>query len=159
MDETLSREVQSITKHLDVIRSMLRRRGLADMAASGLPSQQINAIKELTKEDGLTLKQLSARMGLAHSTVSGIVDRLEQKNLLHRRPDPRDRRCSRIYLDESVVKYQSYQAPSQRTELLIAALRRARPGERALILGGLAALQCLMEAEMESDVDNAGSPR
>jgi len=87
---------------LDAIRTMLKRSGLADIATSGLPPQQINLIKELTRQDGLTLNELSARMGLAHSTISGIVDRLEHKKLVHRRPDPQNRRYIRICLDQAV---------------------------------------------------------
>ena len=35
--------------------------------------------------DGLSVKELSRRMGLSHSTVSGIVDRLERRGLVARR--------------------------------------------------------------------------
>ncbi len=154
MKDKLETQVQAITDHLNVIRSLLRRSGLADMAGSSLTPQQIIVLKELSLQDGLTLKQLSARMALAHSTVSGIVDRLEQKNLVHRRPDPQDRRYSRIYRSEIVAEYLRYHAPSQRTNLLVGALQRAQPSERKLILKGLAALQRLLEDEQKGERDD-----
>ena len=43
---------------------------------------QVNALEELTRVDGLSLKALSARMGLSHSTVSGIVDRLGRRGFV-----------------------------------------------------------------------------
>ncbi len=48
---------------------------------------------------------------LTHPTVSGILSRLEQKEFIEMRPDPKDRRCKRIYvlprgreLDETMHK-------------------------------------------------------
>lgn len=37
---------------------------------------------------------------LSHPTVSGILSRLEQKGFIEMRPDPQDRRCKRIYVQE-----------------------------------------------------------
>lgn len=37
---------------------------------------------------------------LSHPTVSGLLSRLEQKGFLRLCPDPADRRCKRIYLEE-----------------------------------------------------------
>jgi DNA-binding MarR family transcriptional regulator len=51
-------------------------------------------------------------MGLAHSTVSGIVDRLEHKKLVHRQLDLQDRRYIRICLNQAVREYMTYQSPS-----------------------------------------------
>lgn len=35
---------------------------------------------------------------LSHPTVSGLLGRLEKKGFIEFRPDPRDRRCKRIYI-------------------------------------------------------------
>ena len=35
---------------------------------------------------------------LTHPTVSGLLSRLEQKGFIELRPDPKDRRCKRIYV-------------------------------------------------------------
>lgn len=37
---------------------------------------------------------------LSHPTVSGLLSRLEQKGFIRQYPDPADRRCKRIYLEE-----------------------------------------------------------
>ena len=37
---------------------------------------------------------------LSHPTVSGLLSRLEQKGFIRLCPDPADRRCKRIYLEE-----------------------------------------------------------
>ncbi len=147
MDETLSDLVQTVTDHFYAIRSMIRRSGQADLAESGLTPQQGVLLKELSEQDGLTLNELCARMGLVHSTVSGIVDRLAKKALVERRTDSMDRRYVRIYLSQTVTEYMSYHAPSRRTNLLVGAVQSAQPAERQLIVDGLAALRRLMEEQ------------
>jgi DNA-binding MarR family transcriptional regulator len=84
--------------------------------------------------------------------VSGIVDRLEHKGLVHRRADAQDRRFVHIQLDPQVTEYLSGRMPSSRSSLLTGALRRADASQRELILCGLAALRQLLEAK-------PGSPR
>jgi hypothetical protein len=44
-------------------------------------------------------------VGLAHSTVSGIVDRLEKRGLAQRRPNPADGRASMIVVTKMVRDY------------------------------------------------------
>ena len=41
---------------------------------------------------------------LSHPTVSGLLSRLEQKGFLRLQPDPEDRRCKRIFLQEKGVQ-------------------------------------------------------
>lgn len=43
-------------------------------------------------------RDLEEAFHLSHPTVSGLLSRLERKEFLEFRPDPRDRRCKRIYI-------------------------------------------------------------
>ena len=43
-------------------------------------------------------KDVEEAFQMTHPTVSGILSRMEQKGFLELRPDPRDRRCKRIYI-------------------------------------------------------------
>jgi len=56
----------------------------------------------------MTLGDLSRELELSHSTVSGIVDRLQAKGLVVRKPSPNDRRYVQISLAEHVAS----QAPA-----------------------------------------------
>ena len=58
----------------------------------GLTGPQLWALWELSRAGTLSLKALSARMHLDPSTVTGVVDRLQKRDLLVRVPDPEDRR-------------------------------------------------------------------
>ncbi len=67
-------------------------------ARFGLTAPQLWALWELGKEGPLALKDLSARLHVHPSTMVGVVDRLEAKGLVARKPDPVDRRRVRLSL-------------------------------------------------------------
>ena len=49
-------------------------------------------MQALVQSEGLSLKQLSAQVSLAHSTVSVIVDRLQARGMVVRSKDETDGR-------------------------------------------------------------------
>ena len=57
-----------------------------------------NAMEQLELEDGLRLTQMAARAGINVQSMGELVDDLEAKGYLERRPDPDDRRAKRIHL-------------------------------------------------------------
>ena len=142
----LVREAEEITTTVRVLYRTLCRSFDPEIARSGLTVPQVNALEALTREDGLSLKELSGRMALSHSTVSGIVDRLERRGLLGRRPDERDRRYSRIFLSERVREYVREEVPSRTLGPIIKALERASAEERAQALAGIRTLRRLSES-------------
>src|SRR5258706_14051170 len=119
---------------MEAIRSILDMAEEPDIASSGLNLPQIAVLRQLTVEDGLSLKELSERLGLAHSTVSGIVDRLERRDFLHRRPDATDKRFTRIYADPKVMEYVTTTCYSRRSELLATILAEIPAAEHGRIL-------------------------
>jgi DNA-binding MarR family transcriptional regulator len=56
------------------------------------------------RDDIRNAKQLSQATGISTSTISRVIDRLEQAGYLHRRPDPADRRSARLELDMAKVQ-------------------------------------------------------
>ncbi len=154
-DAELIGEAEEVEGGVRAIYRLLRRPFDPDIAASGLTVPQMNALEELTREDGLSLKALSARMALSHSTVSGIVDRLERRGLVGRRPDERDRRYSRIFLSEEVREYVRRMRPSRRFGPIPKALELAGAEERRQIIEGVRTLRRLLEAVVS---DGAGAP-
>ena len=57
-----------------------------------------NAMEQLELEDGLRLTDLAGRAGIAVQSMGELVDDLEAKGYVERRPDPLDRRAKRIHL-------------------------------------------------------------
>ncbi|MBL8613806.1 MAG: MarR family transcriptional regulator [Myxococcales bacterium] len=70
------------------------RRRIGD--ASTLP--RFDLLANLLREDGQTLAGLSRRMLVTAGNLTGLVDRAERDGVVVRRPDPSDRRLSRVYL-------------------------------------------------------------
>ena len=142
---TLRREADLITEHLRAIRLILKRPVEALINESGLTTPQVALLQVLAGNNGLSLKDLSARLGLAHSTVSGIVDRLQRRGLVRRQADPADKRFMRIYLTEAVKSYVKEGAALHHPGPLIDALRAASPRQQSQIRAGLLALRKLLE--------------
>ncbi len=145
-DDKLREDAEQVVKYLRDIRALLKRTEEAEISSLELTPPQIDVLRELATNNGLSLKELSARVGLAHSTVSGIVDRLEQRGLLNRQPDPDDKRVTRIYADRQVVEFQDKTLYSLRGSLVAQALQQATPEEREQIIGGIAKLYALLAA-------------
>jgi DNA-binding MarR family transcriptional regulator len=59
---------------------------------------RFDLLANLDREDGQTLAALSRRMLVTAGNLTGLVDRAERDGVVERRPDPGDRRLSRVYL-------------------------------------------------------------
>jgi DNA-binding MarR family transcriptional regulator len=99
----------------------------------------------LVLSKGLSLKQLSAHVSLAHSTVSGIVDRLQARGMVVRRRDENDGRASVIAPSSEVRDFLANRMPELAITPLAEALRAANDTERVTILRGLRKLRALIE--------------
>ena len=86
-DESLVKLAQEMDQHLNVIRQRLREPLETEFARGNLTGPQRMVMHALVLSKGLSLKQLSAQVSLAHSTVSGIVDRLQARGMVIRRRD------------------------------------------------------------------------
>jgi MarR family transcriptional regulator, organic hydroperoxide resistance regulator len=139
-NEMAANEAREIVGLFRSLRRHLVRGSRAELARSGLTAAQVSVISLLGTNASMTLGELSRELELSHSTVSGIVDRLEAKHLVERQPSPDDRRYVQISLAQHVAK----QAPTLSDDgpigRLEAVLRQATPHERRSIKEGLALL-------------------
>ena len=68
----------------------------------------------LWQQDGLTISQISAQTSLANTTLTSMLDRMEQSGLIRRTPSPTDRRALLIHLtDKAQALRQDYDRISQ----------------------------------------------
>jgi len=70
------------------------------MHDSGFTFPQISVISILSKNGKQKVSDISEKMGLSDSTVSGILDRLEQKGIIERKRNKEDRRVVKINLSK-----------------------------------------------------------
>ncbi len=69
-----------------------------ELAPFGVTPPQFALLAFLWKQDGLSQVELSEQSGVDRTTLSGLVDRLQQQGLAVRAPDPEDRRACRVEL-------------------------------------------------------------
>ena len=68
----------------------------------------------LWQKDGLTISQISAQTSLANTTLTSMLDRMEQSGLIRRSPSLTDRRALLIHLtDKAQALRQDYDRISQ----------------------------------------------
>lgn len=70
----------------------------------GITAAQLQLLKLLEKQGDLTHSELSERLYLRGSTVSGIIDRLERRELVKRKRSRVDRRLVRVGLSDEGKK-------------------------------------------------------
>ncbi len=70
----------------------LRLRGVDLESSTGLCGRELDLIVLLGLSGPTSVKNLVAELGLARSTMTAIVDRLEARDLVKRLPNPQDRR-------------------------------------------------------------------
>ena len=144
-DESLVKLAQEMDQHLNVIRQRLREPLETEFARGNLTGPQRMVMHALVLSQGLSLKQLSAQVSLAHSTVSGIVDRLQARGMVIRRRDESDGRASVIAPSSEVRDFLANRMPELAITPLAEALRAASDTERVTILRGLRKLRALIE--------------
>ena len=147
----LLRLAHEIDRDLRTIRETVRRPLVVEFARGNLTGPQQSAMAAIVQSaEGISLKSLSAHLGLAHSTTSGIVDRLEKRGLVKRKPDQKDGRLTGITASAEVRDFLGKTMPKLSIHPLVEALRRASPSERALITQGLKTLRTVLERQAKS---------
>ena len=144
-DEALIKLAKELDQHLGVIRQKLREPLETEFARGELTGPQRMVMEALVRSNGLSLKQLSAQVSLAHSTVSGVVDRLQVKGMVVRHRDEADGRATVIAPSAEVRDFLSNRMPQLAISPLTRALREATDSERAIVLRGLRKLRAVME--------------
>jgi DNA-binding MarR family transcriptional regulator len=105
-DDTLAEAFWSVARQL--------RRAAADSLAQwDISPSQARALRVLAHHDGTRLSELAEHLHIAARSATEVVDGLEAKGLVQRRPDPYDRRATLV-------------APTGPGADLLAAIRTAR---------------------------------
>jgi len=73
----------------------------AELVPYGVTPGQYGVLMCLWDENGQTVRQLADRLSLDGSTMTGLLDRMEQKGLIEKKPDPKDRRALQVLLTDN----------------------------------------------------------
>ncbi|MDG4821830.1 MarR family winged helix-turn-helix transcriptional regulator [Asanoa sp. WMMD1127] len=144
-------ELMSITTAL---RRLSRRRTAEAVATVPLPEAQRELLFVVANQPGIGIAAAAATLGLAGNSVSTLVNQLVDGGLLHREPDPSDRRAARLTLtDKARDRMAAWRAA--RAALIGEALDRASPADRAAIAAALPALRRLLDG-VRADIAEPG---
>jgi len=92
------RLIQDANLGLLSIADRLRQNWGAHAAAVGLSPAQVSALLTLVPGEAVPMRSLAARLDYDASNLSVLVDRLERRGTVERRPDPGDRRVKSLVL-------------------------------------------------------------
>ncbi len=95
VEEKAEQHVGLIFQHVARLRTKLYDRLLVGQR---LTSAQVYVVNHLMREDGLTQVELAKLVGIGTVSMSGLIDRLEARGWVVRKPDPRDRRSKQVWL-------------------------------------------------------------
>lgn len=145
-DTNIDSLAHAIELDLREISQAMRRLLEAEYARGQLTAPQRIVMQVLFHSEGMSLKDLCERVALSHSTVSGIVDRLQTKGMVARSTDSTDRRLTRIAVTPVVRQFMAQQAPRLAAQPLIEALGRLSEQERRAVSRGLRLLRSALDA-------------
>lgn len=145
MNEELRNKARRIRDLLHGVTRNLRRYIFSEIAGCGLTVPQLFLVQELQTQPGLTLTELSERLGLSKSTVSGMVDRLLRQGVIMRRRSETDRRVVHLYLAPALLE-QTSRLTVLKENYLARLLGRLEPGEVDEIIAALEKLELLVDA-------------
>lgn len=115
---------------------------------AGITATQSMVMGILSKEKVMKITELSSKLGLSNSTVSGIIDRLEKLGVVERNRSEEDKRV--VYVSVSPKFMDRHQSFHQQIEENIAhKMNQGTPEELDKIYEGLEALKRLLISRKE----------
>ncbi|GIJ79253.1 DNA-binding transcriptional regulator, MarR family [Micromonospora phaseoli] len=143
-EETLSQ----LGAALGDLHRVLRRRASQRTGRALMPDAQVEVLRLVQRQPGISVREAAERLGTAANTVSTLVGELTAAGLLRRDRDPEDRRTVRLGLTEQA--WEQIAAYGQhRRDVLAAALAGLDAADREQLLAAVPALTRLADRAAE----------
>lgn len=121
----------------------------------GVSAPQVACLMALLDNGPISPSQIARKIMVESSTVTGIIDRLEQKGLVRRMRVSQDRRVITVELTETGQRLAG-NAPPPIQHKIVKGLRKIDEGDRAQIIEALARLTEMIDAEEMDEEGEAG---
>ena len=149
-------DARSLMRAFHLAHSALKSRFIREWIPQRLTVTQFQALQHLNwyaSSCGMTVGELAEHLGLAYSTVSNLVDRLEEQGWVLRQRDSEDRR--RIYILLTDKARQLFQQHRERTHRFVSeTIGRLSQEERQMLVKGLNHLVAVMESPQWPDYES-----
>ncbi len=112
----------------------------------GLTGPQLIILQEVSNLGEVSISEIAKAVSLGQATVTGILERLENRGLIKRRRSKSDKRMVLIQVTQA-CKQLLKKAPPPMQEHFIERFENLKDWEQAMILGSLQRIVDLMDAE------------
>jgi len=135
-----------ISKLMHQIHGLLQQSMIKSFKELNLTPPQGMVIRNLGKLGSMKISDISEKLGLSNSTVSGIIDRLEKQNIVQRERSFDDKRVVYVTLtDEFMTMHKSLKKGTESTIQSI--LTKGTQKDLDKIMEGLNTLKRLLTAD------------
>ena len=139
-----SSKIEEMLTLIKRIMSLIKQSFESDLKKLDVTQSQILVMRVLNHYGDMKVSDISRKLDLSNSTVSGIIDRLVEKKIVERKRSEKDRRIVMISLAEE------YQQPVKKHLIAFAqkmrrALSTATEEDLDFILEGLEKLRTILE--------------
>jgi DNA-binding MarR family transcriptional regulator len=145
MTSSLTLEDQVIAALRRIVRAIdLHSRHLMDQ--HGVTGPQLVALQEAARLGAAPVSALARNVHVSHSTMTGIIDRLEKRGLVERARDQKDRRMVTISVTQEGAAVLDA-APSPLQDRFRDEIAKQEEWEQTLLLSTLQRIAAMMQAE------------
>jgi DNA-binding MarR family transcriptional regulator len=123
---------EDLLEAVSAIRRAVRRRVGRPVELSALTGAQLELVRLLRREPGVSIADAAARLRVAPNTVSTLVGQLSDAGVVERRTDEVDRRVVRLTLNPG-IRRRVDAVRDRRLDALGEAMSRLSPDERRLL--------------------------
>jgi DNA-binding MarR family transcriptional regulator len=141
-----------LLEQIGALRRALRRATAPGWLVGGLTGAQIELLRLVRREPGLSVREAAARLRLAPNTVSTLVRQLGDAGLVRRQRDAEDRRVARLVLTDEAAHTLNARR-DERTAALLVGLDRLAAEDRRTLQAASAVLERLAAALDGEDRD------
>jgi DNA-binding MarR family transcriptional regulator len=134
---------------------LMRRRFDERARLMGVTRTQWRTLTTLKRHEGINQGGMADLLEVEPITLSRMIDRLEEANLVERRPDPADRRAWQIFLTPKALPILD-QLRVLAEGMIETALFGLDPAQRDQLMASLATIRTNLNTQFESDEANHG---
>ena len=142
----MENENMKIAKLLQEVMLLFKHKMTKVVEDTGVTTLQMMIMGIISKEKTLKITELSGKLSLSNSTVSGIVDKMEKLGMVERARSEQDRRVVYVSISPNFVDmHQNFHKRFEENIALI--INKSTPEELNKILEGLEVLKRLLKSQ------------